>query len=70
MNQRTPQWREPGVYEVLPGIHRIPLPLPGDGLRSVNVYAVAEGEHVVLIDSGWALVESQEQLARALDAIG
>ncbi|MEV5879474.1 MBL fold metallo-hydrolase [Streptomyces sp. NPDC052101] len=70
MNRPLPQWTEPGVYEVLPGIHRIPLPLPDDGLRAVNVYAVADGDRVVPIDSGWALAESQNRLARALDAIG
>ena len=33
-------WTEPGAFEVAPGVHRIPLPLPNDGLRAVNVYAV------------------------------
>jgi len=52
------------------GVYRIPLPLPHDGLRAVNVYAVADGERLVLIDSGWALAESEELLVRALDSIG
>jgi hypothetical protein len=33
-------WTEPGVYAVGPGLYRIPLPIPADGLRAVNVYAV------------------------------
>ncbi len=53
-----------------PGVHRIPLPLPNDGLKAVNVYAICDGDQVVLIDSGWALAESQDLLARGLAAIG
>ena len=33
-------WTEPGTFEVAPGVYRIPLPLPNDGLRAVNVYAL------------------------------
>ena len=32
-------WERPGAFEVAPGVHRIPLPLPGDALKAVNVYA-------------------------------
>jgi glyoxylase-like metal-dependent hydrolase (beta-lactamase superfamily II) len=64
------EWTEPGVTEVLPGVFRIPLPLPDIGLKAVNVYAIADGENVVLIDSGWAMVESQDLLARSLNTIG
>ena len=39
----TADWQEPGAHPVAPGIHRIPLPLPQDGLRAVNVYAVTAG---------------------------
>jgi glyoxylase-like metal-dependent hydrolase (beta-lactamase superfamily II) len=63
-------WTEPGAYAVGDGVYRIPLPLPQDGLRAVNVYAIADGDGVVLIDSGWALPESEELLAKALDGIG
>jgi glyoxylase-like metal-dependent hydrolase (beta-lactamase superfamily II) len=59
-------WIEPGVYEVAPGVHRIPLPLPTDGLRAVNVYAVESADGLVLVDSGWALDIAQEQLEAAL----
>jgi glyoxylase-like metal-dependent hydrolase (beta-lactamase superfamily II) len=52
------------------GVYRIPLPLPHDGLRAVNVYAIVDAEQLVLIDSGWALTESEELLVRALDSIG
>jgi glyoxylase-like metal-dependent hydrolase (beta-lactamase superfamily II) len=63
-------WTVSGAFEVASGIYRIPLPLPSDALKAVNVYAIADGDRVVLVDSGWALDESEEQLARALDQIG
>lgn len=63
-------WTEPGVYQVLPGVHRIPLPLPNDGLRAVNVYAIEDDGGLVLIDAGWALAESRDRLKVALGALG
>ena len=33
-------WTRPGVYRCAPDVYRIPLPLPMDGLRAVNVYAI------------------------------
>jgi glyoxylase-like metal-dependent hydrolase (beta-lactamase superfamily II) len=63
-------WTAPGVFEVVPGVHRIPLPLPGDHLKAVNIYAIADGERVVLVDGGWALSESEELLDAGLKAIG
>jgi glyoxylase-like metal-dependent hydrolase (beta-lactamase superfamily II) len=63
-------WEQPGAHEVAAGVHRIPLPLPGDHLKAVNIYAIADGEQVVLIDGGWALSESEELLDAGLKAIG
>jgi glyoxylase-like metal-dependent hydrolase (beta-lactamase superfamily II) len=63
-------WTEPGVYAVAPGVYRIPLPLPSDALRAVNVYAVTDGDDLVLVDSGWALEEAHGQLEAALGGIG
>lgn len=63
-------WTEPGVYQVAPGVHRIPLPMPNDGLRAVNVYVIEDGDGVVLIDSGWEIDEAKEQLAGALGELG
>lgn len=48
------------------GVFRIPLPLPNDGLRAVNVYALQTTDGLVMIDGGWALAESAEQLRGAL----
>lgn len=69
MNERD-QWTIPGAFEVAPGVHRIPLPLPDDALKAVNVYAVAVEQGLVVIDAGWALDVSKEALARALATIG
>jgi glyoxylase-like metal-dependent hydrolase (beta-lactamase superfamily II) len=63
-------WIEEGAYLVAPGVHRIPLPLPSDGLRAVNVYAVEAASGLVLIDSGWALANARSQLERSLAVIG
>ena len=45
-------WTAPGAYPVAPGVHRVPLPLPTDGLRAVNVYVIEDDGGLVLIDSG------------------
>jgi glyoxylase-like metal-dependent hydrolase (beta-lactamase superfamily II) len=63
-------WERPGAHEVAPGVHRIPLPLPGDSLKAVNVYAISDGDQVVLVDGGWALDEAEQLLAAALGCLG
>ena len=65
-----PDWTEPGLFTVAPGVHRIPLPLPNDGLRAVNVYAIESGDDLVLIDAGWALAETGGLLDAALGQLG
>jgi len=59
-------WERPGVESVADGVHRIPLPLPNDGLKAVNVYAIEQDDGLVLIDSGWALAEAQDLLETCL----
>ncbi|HET8595615.1 MAG TPA: MBL fold metallo-hydrolase [Intrasporangium sp.] len=63
-------WTRPGAFEVALGIHRMPLPLPNDGLRAVNVYAIADADRLTLIDGGWAIEAAEDALAAALDSIG
>ena len=62
-------WERRGTFEVAAGVHRIPLPLPGDGLKAVNVYAIEQPDGVVLIDAGWALGEAREHLEEGLAAL-
>lgn len=66
----TADWAQPGVFPVAPGVHRIPLPLPTDGLRAVNVYLLEAAGSLVLIDGGWALPDSRAALAAALAGLG
>ena len=63
-------WTEPGTFEVAPGVYRIPLPLPNDGLRAVNVYAVQVQDGFVLVDAGWAIPAAKELLTAALATLG
>ena len=64
------QWLEEGAHPAAPGVYRIPLPLPFDGLRAVNAYAIEAADGLVMIDSGWLLDATKEQLQRSLGKIG
>jgi glyoxylase-like metal-dependent hydrolase (beta-lactamase superfamily II) len=64
------RWSDPGPETVGHGVHRIPLPLPSDGLHAVNVYAIEQPDGLVLVDAGWALTESLAELERGLALIG
>jgi glyoxylase-like metal-dependent hydrolase (beta-lactamase superfamily II) len=63
-------WTEPGVESLGDGLYRIPLPLPGDALKAVNVYAIAGEDGVDLIDAGMALAQARERLTEALGQLG
>jgi glyoxylase-like metal-dependent hydrolase (beta-lactamase superfamily II) len=63
-------WVEPGAHEVVPGIHRVPLPLPNDGLKAVNVYVITTSEGLVCIDAGWGIPESRRLFEESLAALG
>ena len=63
-------WAEPGVEDLGGGLYRIPLPLPGDALTAVNVYAMTGDDGVDLIDAGMALVQARERLTAALGQLG
>ena len=56
-------WTEPAVEDLGGGVYRIPLPLPLDGLKAVNVYAITDPGGVDLIDAGMAIVSGKVQLA-------
>jgi glyoxylase-like metal-dependent hydrolase (beta-lactamase superfamily II) len=63
-------WAESGTEDLGGGLYRIPLPLPGDALTAVNVYAIADDDGVDLIDSGMALIQARERLTDGLRKIG
>jgi len=63
-------WTEPGAWPVADGVHRIPLPLPMDGLKAVNVYAIETEQGLTLVDGGWAVEESRTLLEKSLRDLG
>ena len=63
-------WTEPGVEDLGGGVYRIPLPIPIDGLKAVNIYAIADDQGIDLIDAGIALVRARERLTGGLRQIG
>ncbi|KAK1184540.1 MBL fold metallo-hydrolase [Streptomyces sp. NBS 14/10] len=74
MTERFDQgsWAVAGVETIQPGVHRVPLPLPHDGLKAVNVYlleGLADDGGLVMIDGGWAIPEARKTLEEALSAI-
>ena len=64
------RWSEPGVETVAPGVHRVPLPLPMDGLRAVNVYVLETDRGLTCIDAGWAIEVSRDLLGTSLQSLG
>jgi glyoxylase-like metal-dependent hydrolase (beta-lactamase superfamily II) len=67
---RPDDWTRPGVHPVAPGVSRIPLPLPMDGLRAVNVYVLETAHGLVLVDGGWAIPESRRLFESAIRELG
>jgi glyoxylase-like metal-dependent hydrolase (beta-lactamase superfamily II) len=63
-------WTEPGAWTVAPGVVRIPLPLPMDGLRAVNVYVMETDDGLVLVDGGWAIPESRTLFESSMRSAG
>ena len=70
MTTAAPEWTTPGAYEVAPGVFRVPLPLPSDGLRAVNVYVIRTADRLVLVDAGWDIPEARAALTEALGSLG
>jgi glyoxylase-like metal-dependent hydrolase (beta-lactamase superfamily II) len=62
-------WMKPGVFPVADGVWRIPLPLPMKDLSCVNSWLFTAGDDVVLVDPGWASVESETTLSDALRSL-
>jgi glyoxylase-like metal-dependent hydrolase (beta-lactamase superfamily II) len=63
-------WSDPGAEEVVLGVWRIPLVLPNDGLKAVNVYVLRDGDALTCGDGGWALEEARRGLVDGLAEIG
>ncbi len=65
----TSAWTDPGCFEVAPGVHRIPLTMPNDGLRAINVYAIETARGLALVDGGWRVPSALRELTVALATI-
>lgn len=63
-------WSEPGCFEVAPGVHRVALSMPNDGLRAINVYVLETRDGLALIDGGWRVGTALPELESALALIG
>ncbi|MBZ5734755.1 MBL fold metallo-hydrolase [Nocardioides sp. TRM66260-LWL] len=63
-------WSDEGAWEVEPGLWRIPLPLPMDGLKAINVYALAADDGLTLVDGGWAIPQARALLDECLRSVG
>jgi glyoxylase-like metal-dependent hydrolase (beta-lactamase superfamily II) len=62
--------RELGRGErVLPGLWRLRLPLPWPGVPHGNAWAIASGDGIVLVDTGYYEPGSMAQLERALEQV-
>ena len=59
-------WAAEGAWHVDDGIYRIPLPLPSDVLKAVNVYVIEADDGLTMIDGGWAIDVAREVLERCL----
>ncbi|HEY6786239.1 MAG TPA: MBL fold metallo-hydrolase [Trebonia sp.] len=63
-------WTQPTAEQLTDGVFRIPLPMPGDHLKAVNVYALQAADGLTLIDGGWAQPAARAALEAGLAAIG
>jgi glyoxylase-like metal-dependent hydrolase (beta-lactamase superfamily II) len=62
-------WWTPGVYRVAPGVLRVPLPIPEDGLRAVNAYVLDDARPLTVLDPGPGVEVVDTTLRAALAAI-
>lgn len=68
--EQPEDWTEPGAHPVSANVHRVPLPLPFDGLHAVNVYVIEDPHGLIVVDSGWAMPDTEKALAGALRELG
>src|SRR5881275_927658 len=57
-------------HQIIPGLYRLPVPLPENPLGTVNVYAVIGEDGVRLVDCGWDTPEAYAALVAELQTLG
>lgn len=63
-------WANPGVSRIEDGVYRLPLPIPSQGLRAINVYLIESAEGWVVVDGGWQTADSAAALEDGLRSLG
>ena len=58
------------IQELLPGIFRIPVPLPDNPLRELNAYLIRGADRCLLIDTGFRLPPCRAAIEEGLRAAG
>lgn len=58
------------VLELLPGLFRLPIPLPRNPLRELNAYLIRGRERSLLIDTGFREPACRQALQAGLRAAG
>jgi glyoxylase-like metal-dependent hydrolase (beta-lactamase superfamily II) len=58
------------IEEILPGLHRVVVPLTGNPLKEINSYVLTSSDRNLIIDTGMNRPECQEVLEAGLDEIG
>jgi len=57
------------VFEELPGLFRIEVPLPGSPLKQLNAYLVRGHDRHLLVDNGFNMPECEQALRQALQEL-
>jgi hypothetical protein len=68
-SERASRFR-PGAFDAAPGVHRVPLPLPSDGLCAVDTHLLGGDPGPVHIHAGWVIREPRVLLPTRLGHVG
>ena len=58
------------VEQILPGLHRVVVPLPDNPLKEINSYVITSTDRNLIIDTGMNRPQCREALEAGLDEIG
>lgn len=68
--QKGDAWANPGITRIEGGLYRLPLPIPSQGLRAINVYIIESEHGWVVVDGGWRTADSRNALEDGLRGLG